>query len=223
MTSTNGDGQYYTKQETKLLKIDIKTKKVVKTNKIGKVGHSNSLTYNPITKKIYSATCTKKMSYIYSFNASDLKGKKKIHLKNQKGKAYTNNNFASFTFNPLQNEYIVKLSNKSLGYFDSNFTLKKKVSVKHLKKNDKMTGQAISCDGYNIFSVYNNLSCNPRINYIRIYDMNGKYIKDLTFKSSIGSASERPEMEQLTCFNGKYWSLSNVNGKFRIHKIKLRG
>ncbi len=223
MTSTNGDGQYYTKQETKLLKINIKTKKVVKTNKIGKVGHSNSLTYNPNTKKIYSATCTKKMSYIYSFNASDLKGKTKIELKNKKGKTITNKNFASFSYNPAQNEYIVKLSNTSFGYFDSNFKLKKKVACKHMKKNDKMTGQAITCDGCNIFSVYNNLSCTPRINYIRCYDMNGKYIKDLTFKSSIGTSSEKPEMEQLTCYNGEYWSLSNVNGKFRIHKIKLRG
>ncbi len=219
---TSGGDQYYTNQQTKLLKIRIKDKKVVATKAVGKIGHSNSLTYNPKTNKIYTATCTKTKSYVCQFNASDLGGKKIIYLKNNKGKQYKDRCFASFSYDPVSDQYIVKMSNKSLGYFDSNFKLKKTVNVKHLKINDNMTGQAITCDGENIFSVCNNLSCSPRINYILCYDINGKYLHKLTFKKELGSTSEKPEMEQLTCYNGQYWSLTNVNGKFRIHKIKLR-
>ena len=222
MTSDGGD-KTYASQETKLLKINIKTKKIVLKKAVGKIGHTNSLTYNPNTGKIYTAPCTKNMSYIYSFNASDFEGKTQIEFKDKKGKAYTNKSYPSFAYDPTNNVYIVKSGNKSLSYFDSDFKLIKKVTVKHLKKKDSMTGQAISCDGCNIFSVFNNLSANPRVNYIRIYDINGKYVKQIKFKKELGKPEERPEMEQLACYNGKYWSLTNVNGKFRIHKIKLRG
>ena len=219
---TSGGDEYYTNQQTKLLKIRIKDKKVLATQAVGKIGHSNTLTYKPKNNKILSATCTKKKSYVCQFNASDLGGMKKIYLKNNKGKQYKDRCFASFSYDPVGDQYIVKMSNKSLGFFDSNFKLKKTVSVKHLKINDKMTGQAITCDGENIFSVCNNLSCSPRINYILCYDINGNYLHKLTFKKELGTTGEKPEMEQLTCYNGQYWSLTNVNGKFRIHKIKLR-
>ena len=223
MTSTKYNGvKNYTKQTTKLLKIRIKDKKVVDKKSVGKIGHSNSLTYNSKTKKILSASCSKAMGCIYEFNASDLGGKKKIYLKDKKGKKMTKKCIASFSYDETNNQYIVKLSNTCLGYFDSDFKLKKKVTVKHLKINDNITGQAITCDGTNIFSVCNNLSVNPRINYIRIYDINGKYIKTLTFKKELGSANEKPEMEQITSYKSNYWSLTNVHGKFRIHKIKLR-
>lgn len=212
----------YTDQHTKLLKIRIKDKKVVASKHVGKIGHSNSLTYNPKTKKILSAPCSKAFGCIYEFNASNLGGKKAIYLKNKKGKEMKKKCYASFSYDEANDQYIVKLSNKCLGYFDSNFKLKKKVSVKHLKINDKMTGQAITCDGKNIFSVCNNLKVNPRINYILIYDISGKYVRTLTFKKELGTSGDRPEMEQLTCYRGNYWSLTNVHGKFRIHKIKLR-
>ena len=223
MTSTKYNGKKdYTKQHTKLLKIRIKDKKVVAEKHVGKIGHSNSLTYNNKTKKILSASCSKAIGCIYEFNASDLGGKKTIYLKDKKGKKMGKKCIASFSYDQTNDQYIVKLSNTCLGYFDSDFKLKKKVTVKHLKINNKMTGQAITCDGKNIFSVCNNLSVNPRINYILIYNIDGKYIRSLTFKKELGTSGERPEMEQLTCYKDNYWSLTNVHGKFRIHKIKLR-
>ena len=114
------------------------------------------------------------------------------------------------------------MNNKTLGYFDSNFKLQKTVEVQHLKINDDMTGQAITCDGENIFSVCNNLKY-PTVNYILVYDMEGKYLFKHTLNSQLGVLWNNAEMEQIACWNGKYWSLSNSGkNKFRIHELKLR-
>lgn len=211
---------FYTDQHTKILKIDMKSKKVVKAKRIGYIGHSNSLCYNPKTKKIYTAPCSRKMSYICEIDTG-LKSYKKIYLKNKSGKKYTNKCFASFGYDPAGDQYIVKMSNRSLGYFDSKFKLKKTVKVSHLKINDSITGQALTCDGKNIFSACGNLASRPTVNYILCYDMNGKYLHKITL-TKLGTKSERAELEQMTFWNGKYYTISNVSGKFRIHKINLR-
>ncbi len=215
-SAKNGD---YTNQYTKILKLNMKTKKIVKAKRIGKIGHSNSLCYNTKNKKIYSATCTNKMSYWCEID-TDLTGYKKVYPKDKKGKKYTNKNFASFSYDPVKDQYVVKMSNKQFGFFDQNFKLIKTVSAQHMKINDSMTGQAIYTDGKNIFSQCGNLSARPTVNYILCYDMNGKYLQKITL-SKLGSTSEHAELEQLTGWKGKYYTISNCSG-FRIHSIKLR-
>lgn len=217
MTSAkNGD---YRSQYTKILKMNMSTKKIVKAKRIGKIGHSNSLCYNTKNKKIYSATCTNKMTYWCEID-TDLSGYKKIYPKDKNGKKYTNKCFASFSYDPVKDQYVVKMSNKSFGFFDQNFKLIKTVSAQNMKISDSMTGQAIYTDGKNIFSQCGNLKSRPTVNYILCYDMNGKYIQKISL-SKLGSVSEHAELEQLTGWKGKYYIISNCSG-FRIHSIKLR-
>ena len=220
MTASNDDE--YSDQDTKLLKIRISDKEIVKAKSVGKIGHSNSLTYNPKTKKILTATCTGTKCYFCEFNASDLNGFRKVYLKNEKGETYKDKCFASFCYDPVKDQYIVKFNNHTLAFFNSDFQLINTVEVANLKINDDMTGQAISCDGQNIFSVCNNLNF-PVVNYILCYDMKGNYIQKYTFKNQFGILWNNAEMEQIACYNGKYWSLcNNGTNKFRIHEIKLR-
>ena len=216
---TSAKNKDYTNQYTKILKLNMKTKKIVKAKRIGKIGHSNSLCYNTRNKKIYSATCTNKMTYWCEID-NELNGYKKVYPKDKNGKKYSNKNFASFSYDPVKDQYVVKMSNKQFGFFDQNFKLIKTVNAQHMKINDSMTGQAIYTDGKNIFSQCGNLSSRPTVNYILCYDMNGKYIQKITL-SKLGSTSEHAELEQLTGWKGKYYTVSNCSG-FRIHSIKLR-
>ena len=51
--------QRYTDQETTILKIKMKNKKIIASAYLGKIGHSNSLAYNNLNNTILIAPCNK--------------------------------------------------------------------------------------------------------------------------------------------------------------------
>ena len=206
-------------KHTKILKIRIDDFKIVKEKDLGTIGHSNSLTYNPKTQKIYTAPLWKNWKTIYEFD-TDLNNLKKVSLYNNNGLVIIGKEFRSVTYLLDEDKYIVVTDNTSLVYFDSNFKI-----IKTFKTSMPLrvtTTQALSYDGINLFSVTNLFAGKPFVpkeNYIFVYDLNGNYIDKYVFSKEFGN---KYELEQITFCGGQCYGLSGHNGIFRIYEITLR-
>ncbi len=205
------------KERTKILKIRINDCKIVEEKDLGTIGHSNSLTYNPKTKKIYASPYRKEWSCIYEFD-TDLNNLKKINLYNNDDSIIKNKEFISFSYFPTNNQYILVYGNFLLGLFDSNFKL-----INNLKISMslfKTTNQAISTDGINIFSVTNEFFKDKvKSNLILVYDKYGNYIDKYEFEQELGVDAE---LEQISFANGKCYGLTCYYGTFHIYEITLK-
>ena len=209
-------------QRTKILKISMKDYKIVAQKDLGAIGHSNSLTYNDKTKKIYAAPLYKEWERIYEFD-TDLSNLKEIKLLNSDGTVITNKWFKSFTYLPNEDQYIAKFDERTLTFFNSDFHLVKTIKVKEPLNNNGTSTQALSTDGKNLFSVTNKFSLKPwyvQTNLILIYDMNGNYIDRYSFPTELG---DRVELQQLSFANGICYamSVSVYEWEFKIYQIEL--
>ena len=216
----SGEEEY--KKHTKILKIRISDLKIVKQKELGVIGHSNSLTYNPKTKKIYIAPLWKKWNCVFDID-TDLENLNKNTLFYADGSIIKDKDYRSVTYLPTSDCYIVKYPDElSLNYFDSNFKLFKIVKLKE-KLSPQTTTQALSTDEINFFSITNSINLKPlyvKENYILIYDMDGNYIDTYIFPTEFGNSFE---LEQITFTNGKCYGLAqDYKGNFRIYKIQLR-
>lgn len=226
------DGEYFyvallskgkeSEKHTKILKIKIDDFSIVKEQDLGPIGHSNSLTYNSKTKKIYTAPLWKNYKCIYEFDR-DLNNLKEIYLYNKDGSIIKDKQYWSVTYLPSEDQYIVKINFFTLYCFNSNFRLEKIIKVKqgtHLKQGN--TSQALSSDGINLYSVTNEFKPKPNpktINYILIYDMFGNYIDKYTFPTEFGKCVE---LQQISFNNGDCYALSVFNGSYKIYRLTLK-
>lgn len=222
-TSYDKNDSEYLNTESVLIKMDMTNFNIVKKKYLGKIGHSSSLTYNPITKSIYIAPASLEMKYIVKVN-DDLESIEKIYLKKQDDSYYNEiDRLDSLSYNPKTNTYQIRKNNRTLSVFDSNFRFLNDLKLNYnCRINGKISNQVFTCDGYNYFSVCNNLRVTPIINYIVIYDLNGKHIKDLTLEKELLINNEKVEFEQLAYFNNNYYMLAQCKGFFRIYQLKLR-
>lgn len=220
---TQKTDKYYLEQKTKIIKIDMKTNKIVLQKHIGNIGHCNSLTYNPKTNCIYIPTSSRMMPYIHKFD-TDFTQKEKIYLKNKNGKNLTEKNFTTLAYDTINDIYITKFNNKTIGIFNSDLILQDTITCQeHLTINDSMSMQALSCDGSNILSVCSDLRSNSFLNFVLIFDMDGRYLETIELKQNQFPDSIKPEVEQIASFNNDYYILANIGkGRFGIYKINLR-
>ena len=205
-------------QATMILKIRMSDLVIVDQKDFGLIGHSNSLTYNPKTKKIYVAPLWKTWKTIYEFD-TNLNNLKQVTLYNNDGTIYKDKEFRSVTYLPLEDQYIVVIGDTELAYFDSEFKLLKILKLN--KSLRKTTTQALSSDGTNLYAVTNIFRGKPFVsndNLIIIYDMDGNYIDTYLFPQEFGY---HVELQQITFANGKCYGVS-INGNMRIYEIKLK-
>lgn len=202
-------------KHTLILKIRISDFKIIKYKDLGKIGHSNSLTYNPKTKKIYSAPIWKNWKCIFEFD-TDLDNLREVYLYKENGDIIKDKQYWSVTYLPSLDQYMVKYSGTYLGYFDSDFKL-----VKNLRLLDSLnlekgnSSQALSTDEENLYSVTNK----KLSNYILIYDMEGHYVDNYLFVEEFG---RKVELEQITFVNGKCYGLACFGRCFGIFEINLK-
>lgn len=213
----------YLDTETVLIKMNMTNFNIVKKKYLGKIGHSSSLTYNPVTKSIYIAPASIEMQYIVKVN-DELENIEKIFLKKQDNSFYKEiDRLDSLSYNPRTNTYQIRKNNRTLSVFDSDFKFLNDIKLNYnCRINGKISNQVFTCDGYNYFSVCNYLKVTPIINYIVIYDLNGKHIKDLTLEKELLINNERVEFEQLAYANNNYYMLAQCKGFFRIYQLNLR-
>ncbi len=206
-------------KHTKILKISIKDLKIVKEQDFGTIGHTNSLTYNSKTQKLYTAPLYKEWGGIFEFD-TDLTNLKKIQLLNKDGSFIDNQQFKSVAYSKELDQYIVKYNEFTLAYFSSEFKILK---TKKLKVRMALTTtQALSTDEVNLYSVTNDYNINPRVvknNHIIIYDSNGNYIGRYVFEKKLGKGEE---LQQITFENGSCYAMSFWKGNFRIYQVMLR-
>lgn len=222
----------YVNQEAKLIKIDIKTKKIIKENYLGRIGHCSSLTFNDSTQKIYCAPASKSMPFIYEIN-DDLTINNKIYLRDNKlGKRFSIKKINYFSYNKVGNNYIANKNTTSFSVFDSDFVFIKNIDfIQHkiVKNNNNLTIQAFTSDGHYFYALYNDLTCNPSKNYIFIYDLNGKFLNYYVFdKELVVGDEKRIEFEQLTNSNNDYYIVAKIfvtgsKRAMRIYKLSLPG
>ena len=207
-------------KHTKILKIRIEDYQIVKQKDLGSIGHSNSLTFNPKTQKIYSAPLWDNFKCIYEFD-TNLENLKEIYLYNTDGSRVSDRQYCSVTYLPITNQYLVKFDRFTLGYFDYDFKLNKIIKVKqNLKIKNGNTSQAISSDGTNLYAVTNDLKNRPEIiNYILIYDNSGNYIDKYVFHKELGV---RVELQQILFKDEKTYGVAVFKGNFSIFLIGLK-
>lgn len=222
-TSFNKNDPDYLKTESTLIKMDINNFNILKKKYLGKIGHSSSLTYNPLTKSIYIAPASKAMQYIIRVN-DELEDFEKIYLKNQDDTDYKEiEKLDSLSYEPNANTYQIRKNNRTLSFFDANFKFLSDLKLNYnCRINGKISKQVFTCDGEYYYSICNHLSVTPIINYIVIYDLNGKHIKDLTLEKELLINNERVEFEQLAYANNNYYMLAQCKGFFRIYQLNLR-
>ena len=220
---TSKTDKYCQQQETKLIKIDMKNGKIVHEKHVGKIGHCNSLTYNSKNKCIYATTASKKMPFVYKFN-NDFTKKEILRLFDENQKEIKDINLYSLDYNEDTDSFIAKLDNYTLAVFDDKFILKKRINCSsHLTIDKNMAVQVVTCDGVNIFSVCSDKTVKPRINYILVFDIDGKYLYKITLPPNRIPEAEFPELEQLARYKNDYYVNSALGyGRYGIYKITLR-
>ena len=209
-------------QATKILKISMSDYKIVAQKDLGLIGHSNSLTYNDKTKKIYAAPLYKEWKYIYEFD-TDLNNLKEIQLYNSDGTVINNKWFKSFTYLPNEDQYIAKFDERTLAFFNSNFYLIKTVRTREPINKSGTTSQALSTDGKNLYSVTNVFNLKSWIvesNLILVFDINGNLVDTYSFPTEFG---DRVELQQISFVNGKCYGFSGsvFEQDFKIYQIEL--
>ena len=206
---------------TRIIKIDAKTYKIVAEKDFGEIGHCNSLTYNPITKKIYAAPLYKKWQGIYEFD-KELKNIRKIILKDKSGKNITNKDLWSVTYLAKNNQYIVKTGQFELLFFDSDFKLKKNMSIKQqMNLKNGYASQALTTDEKYLYCLCNDLNSKNERNFILVYSLYGKYLKKFSFTYDQDKILI-PELEQVIFVNKKCYGVSQLNGKYAIYEINIK-
>ncbi len=223
------DGEYFyvallsngkeNQKHTKVLKIRIEDLKIVKEQDLGIIGHTNSLTYNSKTNKIYTAPLWKEWRGIFEFD-TDLNNLKKIELLDKDNSVIKDKMFKSVTYSSSLDQYIVKFDEYTLAYFDSNFKI---IGTKRTKVRMAVTTtQALATDEVNLFSVTNDIAQKPfelKNNQILIYDFNGNYIDRYIFEDIMGRGEE---LEQIAFAKGKYYGMTFSKGNFKIYRLNLK-
>lgn len=226
------DSKPYLSQQTKILIIDLKTREIVKRVNLGKIGHSNALTYNPQNSTIIISTCSPIKNYIYQISTKELLNLNratlnKVYLRDKNNKIMTDKkNISSISYNLGRNEYCMVWSNNRIVVFDENFKMKRIIELNKELNANNITGQSIYCDSSYIYYVCNNMTNGVKkvINYVKVYDYNGKLIRMVTIKNT------GAEFESIFANKGIYYIVSNSleiqNGKnkyyIKIHKLNLR-
>lgn len=209
-------------QNTRIIKVRLKDYEIVADKDMGRIGHSNSLTYNPRTKKIYVAPMYKQWGCIFEFD-TDLNNLNKIILRDKNNEPIKNTWFFSVTYINSLNNYLVKTDEKKIVFFDENFKFVKDITLKEsLRYPEANTTQAISTDEKYLYSVSCNTKDKKERNYIRLFDLNGNYINTFIFpKDTYGKQLQ--ELQQIIFLDdGKCLGYSPYKGLFVIYELKLK-
>ena len=220
----NEKDKNYIKQETKIIKIDIKTKKVVKQKHIGRMGHSSSLTYNPLNQRIYCCPASYEMPFFYCLD-TDLNIIDKFYLKDKDNNIIKSiKRINTLAYDKTRNLYFTKVdkSNEYLFFFDSDFKFNQRISCsKNILKENTLL-QAIDCDDRYVYVLSFVKNSVPLINNIRIFNLkNGKYIDDLILSDELAPNNEVIELEQITFANDELYALANIIRKNQFCIFKL--
>lgn len=228
----NGENKY-AKQETALLKIDMNTKKVVKKRSLGKIGHSNCITYNPDTNRILISGTSKYYPYVYEINTITLGiiDRHKLYKSNTQktdDKLITNGNLC---YNPKLKIYI-RYTQNYFYMFDEDFNYIRRIALnKNLRLyNESTTVQSGYGDSNYIYVIQNNLTKGIYINTIAIYNYRGEYITQLDYTYKVGGLRQTTEFEGISiCGNYMYISANTRNKDrkkclsiFRINMNELK-
>ena len=182
----------YIYQTTAIIKMGINDGKIYGSANLGKIGHSNSMTYNSNTGKILIATCSNNdnlKGIIYSLNASDINNNNrsvnltKITL--SKKCAVT-----SIAYDTGRDLYYIKESNKVIGIYKqkNNTSLERTGEIKPEKvliydntivNGKSNVGQSIYCDNAFIYSVYQDKNGKS---YILVFNYEGKLARNMSIK-----------------------------------------
>lgn len=238
----------YTDQETTILKINMKTEKIVASAYLGKIGHSNSLSYNNLNNTILIAPCNKR-GIVYKISANFSKFKTKITPDpiNLKLKERTDSKgnkvvpiVTSIAYNEGRNVYLMKISSNTIAWLDSEFKELYSVTFKNGKKTENSlrgfgdtehnyhVGQSIYADCSYIYALYNvgdansfkNKNFSNIKNYVDVFDYNGDYVKTLQIPI------QGFELEEIYYSNGSFYT-AGTNEKtspkgFSIFKIDIK-
>lgn len=137
VTENNGPDQ------TRVIKIDPKTKTVVAVGPIISVAHANDLTYNPNTGKLYSAWCSADASIYSVINPDTLNVEKNVDLKRD---------FFSIAYDSETDRYVLAKSGQAANNFslivcDGNLNYVSEFETERFG----YTAQGIFCDAKYIY------------------------------------------------------------------------
>ena len=238
--NSNEAEKMYVDQETTILKINMKKKKIVASAYLGKIGHTNSLAYNNLNNTILIAPCNKRgIVYKISANftgAQTVVNPVTIELKFQKDNPIST--ITSIAFNEGRNEYLMKTSSSTIARFNTNFEQIAVLKMKNDKmndyqnknslrgfgdsENDKHVGQSIYADSSYIYALYNvNKSTLDKIsNHVAVFDYNGNYVRTLRIPIT------GFELEEIYYSNGSFYTAgtnetTSTKG-FSIFKINIK-
>ena len=210
VTSLCNGKNKYAKQKTTLLKIDMKTRKVVYKKYLGKIGHSNCITYNPDTNRILISGTSIYYPYVYEIDRATLNilDKHKLYksiTEKTDEKLVTNGNLC---YNPKLKIYI-RYTQNYFYMFDENFNYIRRIALNKnlLLYDENTTVQSGCCDSDYIYVVQNNLTRGIYINTIAIYNYSGEYITKLDYTYKVGGIYQTTEFEGISR-NGNYMYIS---------------
>ena len=168
-----------------IVKINLKTKKKVKTSKVLRLNHANDATYNPDTKKLVVVHWN---GHPYRVSFVDPKTLKVTGFKDIRPTMQTENmtqevlssikSYAGITYNSNRKQYAMRISNSdSLLILDRNLNPVKYVSIPS-KGNERHQG--LDSDNDRIFNYKDKKGHH---NAVYVYDWDGKYLYKVMLNS----------------------------------------
>ena len=162
-------------------------------------GHGNGATYNPVTNKLYIATCNQDGGEGIAVFTTSLTYDSTIHVYNASG---TEQKVAGIAYNRLDNKYYCCWENDYYVY-DSNFELVRTFNVDHT--HPYIYG-ALETDGEYLYRPLWDNTSSPHKNYIAVYDFSGNHKKTINVDSTL-------EIEDVAYdWNGNWYTGINVDG-----------
>ena len=169
-----------------ITKINLKTKKKVKTSKVLKLDHANDATYNPDTNRIAVIHWN---GHPYRVSFINPKTLKVVGYKDIRPTMQTENmtseilasikSYAGITYNSKRKQYALRISNSdSLLILDKNLKPVKYVNIP-AKGNERHQG--LDCDDDKI---YNYKDKKGYHNAVYVYDWDGKYLYKVTINNT---------------------------------------
>lgn len=210
-------------QKTIVQKYDIVTKKLIKQVELGKIGHSNSLTYNSKTNRIIISSGSDRAPFFIQLT-TDLKFEKNLYIKDWRG-VNKQSSVGSLVYDKLRNRYITT-NQGNFGVLDGNMKWLSTINVNINNKGsvDKSyIPQAIYTDSSYIYDLHTNMTSVPYVNYLNVFSLTGNLMKRYTIKQN-KLIDKNVELEQMTQSNGTYYINANSGGisEFSIYKVNFK-
>ena len=204
------DGKYsyntlYKKKSNKcrLIKIDPKTKRVVKKSKAYKIYHGNDIAYDSKRGRLVVVHGDGDEKRLSVFDPKTLKRRKVVTVRFSKAFKGASKNIAKkikgmtgIVYDAKKDQFIVSLKGTfDYAVLDKSF---KPVRMIRTKTKGDLQKQGMELAGRNILRVMNIYTKKGIKNYIYIYDMHGKYVRRVKIRT-------KSEVEDMYFLNGRIY------------------